>query len=93
MLCRQIGNRNNESSALNGLGEVFLAIGRPEEARAQFAAAASLAAQIGDPGLARGRWKEALALYTAAGAAEADEISDSLLRLEAPGGSAVASET
>jgi tetratricopeptide (TPR) repeat protein len=102
MLCHQIGNRTNESSPLNGLGEVFLALGRPEEARAQFAAA-SLAAQIGevrelarahsglasvyhttgDLGRACGHCKEAIALYTATGAAEADEISDTLLRLEA----------
>jgi tetratricopeptide (TPR) repeat protein len=47
-LCHQIGNRTNESSPLNGLGEVFLAIGRPEEARAKFAAATSLAAQVGE---------------------------------------------
>lgn len=107
MLCHQIGNRTNESAPLNGLGEVFLAIGRPEEARAQLAAA-SLAAQVGevrelarahsglasfyhatgDLGRARGRWNEALALYTAAGAAEADEISDALLRLEARTGPA-----
>jgi len=101
-LCRQIGNRYNESAPLSGLGEVFLATGRPEEARPQFAAAASLAAQIGDArelarahsglasvcratgdlGKARDHWKQALAIYNAAGAAEADEISDALDRLE-----------
>jgi DNA-binding SARP family transcriptional activator/Flp pilus assembly protein TadD len=46
---------------------------------------ASVYHTTGDLDGARGRWKEAFALYTAAGAAEADEISDILLRLEARG--------
>jgi hypothetical protein len=37
----------------------------------------------GDVGRTRDHWKEALALYIAAGPAEADEISDALARLEA----------
>lgn len=37
---------------------------------------------IGDLGGARDHWKQSLAIYLAAGAAEADEISDALVRLE-----------
>jgi DNA-binding SARP family transcriptional activator/Tfp pilus assembly protein PilF len=44
---------------------------------------ASVCHTASDLGGARDHWKKALALHTAAGAAEADEISDALVQLEA----------
>jgi tetratricopeptide (TPR) repeat protein len=47
-LRQELGNRAGEAEALNGLGEVFLATGQPDQARTQHATALSLASQTGD---------------------------------------------
>jgi len=47
-LFREIGERAGEAEALNGLGDVLLATGQAERARAHYAAALVLASQIGD---------------------------------------------
>jgi DNA-binding SARP family transcriptional activator/Flp pilus assembly protein TadD len=60
-------------------------VGEVRELARAHSGLASVYHATGDLGRARGRWQEALALYTAAGAAEAGEISDTLLRLEARG--------
>jgi len=50
-LLRETGDRagEGEAEALNGLGEIQLAVGQPGKARAQHAAALELAGQVGDP--------------------------------------------
>ena len=47
-LFREIGDRTGEAEALNGVGEILLSAGRPDEARVEHAAALTLASQIGD---------------------------------------------
>ena len=47
-LFRESGDRTGEAEALNGVGEILLATGQPDEARAEHAAALALASQIGD---------------------------------------------
>jgi tetratricopeptide (TPR) repeat protein/transcriptional regulator with XRE-family HTH domain len=58
-------------------------IGDTRELARAYSGLASVCHTTGDQSTARDHWKEALALYTGAGAAEADEISDALARLEA----------
>ena len=47
-LFRQTGDRSGEAEALNGLGEVLLATGEPDGARAQHASALALTTGTGD---------------------------------------------
>jgi tetratricopeptide (TPR) repeat protein len=47
-LCRELGSRSGEADALNSLGEVLLATGQPDHARAEYATALHLAVQTGD---------------------------------------------
>jgi tetratricopeptide (TPR) repeat protein len=47
-LFRELGDRTGEAEALNGVGEIMLGAGRPQEARAGHAAALTLASQTGD---------------------------------------------
>jgi Flp pilus assembly protein TadD len=46
-LFTQMGEQPGEAQALNGLGEAFLAAGRPDDARVQHRAALAVATQIG----------------------------------------------
>jgi DNA-binding SARP family transcriptional activator/Tfp pilus assembly protein PilF len=57
-------------------------IGDARELARAHSGLASVCRATGDLGKARDHWKQALAIYNAAGAAEADEISDALDRLE-----------
>jgi tetratricopeptide (TPR) repeat protein len=47
-VCREIGYQSGEVTALNSLGEAFLATGRSADARTQYAAALDGAAQNGE---------------------------------------------
>ncbi len=44
----ETGDRTGEAEARNGVGEILLATGRPDEARVDYTAALALASQIGD---------------------------------------------
>jgi Flp pilus assembly protein TadD len=45
---RESGDRIGEAEALNGVGEILLSTGQPEQARAEHETALALASQIGD---------------------------------------------
>jgi hypothetical protein len=48
-MIREIGDRDMEADALNGLGEVFLETGEAGQARVHHAAALRLASETGAP--------------------------------------------
>jgi tetratricopeptide (TPR) repeat protein len=48
-LFREIGDRTGEAETLNGLGEVFLATGRPGQARRHWQEALTLYTTLGAP--------------------------------------------
>ena len=78
-LFREIGERHGETKTLRGLAQALDGAGQPAAARAELAAALTLATETGNTfQQASGHWQQALTLYTRLGATEADQVRSRL---------------